>query len=129
MRYGSATIASSTSMASSFVSKGIDLQQEWIYSIQANWNGSAVGEFKLQVSNDNVPVTQASGPSLYTNAATFVQNWADYTGSASSTSVSAGSSTFVWNVLYPGYRWVRVAYTASSGTGTCTSINYFGKGQ
>lgn len=65
-------------------------------AIQAVWTGSPVGTLKLQISNDNVTYT-------------------DYTGS--STAVS-GAGNFIWNLLDVGYRYIRVAYTAASGSGT-----------
>lgn len=113
-------------MSSNIFSSGIDLQQEWIYSIQALWSGPSVGELKLQISNDN-PSPPLSGPPG-TDPASKVVNWTTYSGSASSVSAQAGSSSFMWNVLYPGYRWTRVSYTAISGSGEL-SIQYFGKGQ
>lgn len=122
MRYGSAQLLTNSSMSTTVLSNGVDLQQEWIYAIQANWSGSAIGELKLQASNDNVVV----GPTG-TNPSVNVVNWATIAGTANSTSVQAGSSSFLWNVQYPGYRWVRVVFTASSGTGTL-GANYFGKG-
>lgn len=128
MRFGASTLLLNGSMSGSLVSNGVDLQQEWIYSIQANYSGinaaavAGAGTMKLQVSNDN-PAVQLSG-----SASSNVQNWTDYTGSLSSTSSLVGSSSFLWNVLYPGYRWVRFAYTAVSGSGVM-SVNYMGKGQ
>ena len=109
-------------MSSNIFSTGLDLQQDWIYSIQALWSGSALGTLKLQISNDNVVVKPAGA----VDPAVNVVNWTDYTGSLSSTSGAAGSSNFMWNVLYPGYRWVRAAYVNASGSGALT-IQYFGK--
>ncbi len=125
MRFGSANLVTNGSMSGNVTSNGIDLQQEWIYSIQALWSGSGIGELKLQVSNDN-PSPPLSGPAG-TDPAAKVVNWTTYSGSASSTSATSGSSNFMWNVVYPGYRWVRVVYTATSGSGALT-CQYFGKG-
>lgn len=127
MRFGTAPLLTNGSMSASLTSHGIDLQQDWIYSIQALWSGPSVGELKLQISNDN-PSPQLSGPAGGLDPAAKVVNWTNYSGSASSTSATAGSSNFMWNVLYPGYRWVRVAYTAVSGSGAL-SVQFFGKGQ
>lgn len=110
-------------MASSLSSIGIDLNQTVMYSIQAVFSGSPVGTLKLQISNDIVPVAPVAGNPVGSNPAANVVNWTDYTGS--STAVSAAGN-FVWNVFDVGYRWVRVVYTRSSGTGTL-NITYSGK--
>lgn len=131
MRFGPAILLTNGSMSGNFTSFGKDLQQDWIYSIQANYTGvnaasvAGAGTMKLQVSNDN-PIPPLSGPPAADPAAA-VQNWTDYTGSLSSTSSVTGSSSFLWNVLYPGYRWVRMAYVAASGSGIM-SVNFIGKG-
>lgn len=131
MRFGPSVLLTNGSMSGSFTTFGVDLQQDWIYSIQANYSGvdgvsvAGAGTMKLQVSNDN-PAPPLSGPPGSDSAAA-VKNWTDYTGSAASTSSAIGSSSFLWNVLYPGYRWVRMAYTAVSGSGVM-SVNFIGKG-
>lgn len=131
MRFGSSVLTANGSMSGNITSFGIDLQQEWIYSIQANWYGiaggtSGAGSVKLQISNDN-PATQLSGPVTGTDPASLVTNWVDYAGTFSSVSASTGTSSFLWNVIYPGYRWVRAVYTQTSGSGVM-NINFFGKG-
>lgn len=115
-------LISNASMAANFISSVVDLQQTWIYSIQANWSGPTVGEFKLQVSNDIVPLVTTQDTPYFQPV-----NWSNYSGSTSSASAGAGSSNFVWNVLSPGYRWVRLVYTQSSGSGTL-SANILTKG-
>ena len=131
MRFSPSVILTNGSMSGNITSNGIDLQQDWIYSIQANYSGvnaaavAGAGTMKLQVSNDN-PIKPLSGPSTG-DPAVGVQNWTDYSGSLASTSSIAGSSSFLWNVLYPGYRWVRMAYTADSGSGIM-SATFLGKG-
>lgn len=133
MRFGTAPILTNGSMSVTTYSNGVDLQQDWIYSIQANFSGvnaasvCGLGTLKLQVSNDNPSQLAQTGPSGQ-NPAANVQNWTDYTGSLASTTAVAGSSSFLWNALYPGYRWVRMAYVAASGTGII-SAQFFGKGQ
>lgn len=132
MRFGSAVILTNGSMSGSFKSQGIDLQQDWLYSIQANYTGinaaavAGAGTMGLEVSNDNPP-RPLSGPPVGTDPAFGVQNWTSYSGSLASTSSLAGSSSFLWNVLYPGYRWVRLSYTAVSGSGIM-NVNFMGKG-
>lgn len=133
MRFGSAPLVTTGSMSGNIISNGIDLQQEWIFSVQANWWGalgapvnSGAGTLKLQISNDN-PVPTLSGPPNGADPAAKVVYWTDYSGSSQSVVAATGTSSFLWNVIYPGYRWVRAVYTATSGSGIMT-INYMGKG-
>lgn len=123
MRFAPVQLMTDGNMASSLSSIGIDLNQTVMYSIQAVFSGSPVGTLKLQISNDIVPVAPVAGNPVGSNPAANVVNWTDYTGS--STAVSAAGN-FVWNVFDVGYRWVRVVYTRSSGTGTL-NITYSGK--
>lgn len=131
MRFGYGTLLTTGSMSGNITSFGIDLQQDWNYAIQALYSGvnaasvAGAGTLKLQISTDN-PAPPLSGPPG-TDPAAGVKNWNDYSGSLSSTSSIAGSSSFLWNVAYPGYRWVRVAYTAVSGSGVL-SVQFTGKG-
>lgn len=117
MKPGPFQIVSNASMAAGFTSSAIDLQQVWIYSIQANWSGPTVGEFKLQISNDLTPLFPAQDVPYFAPV-----NWSNYSGSASSATAVAGSSNFMWNVVYNGYRWVRLVYTSSSGGGTLNAF-------
>lgn len=118
-------------MSGNIQSVGVDVAQTWAFAIQANFsgvNGTSVcglGTLKLQVSNDEVKPLQ-SGPPQGTDPAQYVQNWVDYSGTLSSTTASIGSSNFLWNISYPGYRWTRLVYVAASGTGVL-SATYFGK--
>lgn len=131
MRFGSAPILTNGSMSTGATSFGIDLQQEWAFSIQAVWTStssasqSGLGTLRLQASNDNAVVPMSGPPG--TDPAINVVNWVDVSGTFSSTSLSTGTSNFMYNVSFPGYRWVRLVYTAASGTGIM-SASYFGKG-
>ncbi len=131
MRFSQSVILTTGSMSGNVFSNGVDVRQDWAFSIQANYSGNiaamgnGLGTLKLQVSNDNVAIAP-SGPSG-TNPAERVQNWCDYTGTLASTSSSAGSSTFMWIVSSPGFSWVRMAYVAASGSGII-SANFSGKG-
>lgn len=98
-------------MSGDVASIGLDLQNMAIGSIQAVFTGSPNGTFKLQWSNDIVPIP-ASGAA---NLASSVVNWTDYTGS--SQAISAAGN-FGWVLGDTGYRWIRLVYTRSSGTGT-----------
>ncbi len=131
MRFSNASMLTNGSMSGTALSNGINVSQEWAFSIQANYTGdtapavAGLGTMKLQISNDNVQINP-SGPGSGDPAAK-VRNWCDYGGTLSSTSGVAGSSTFMWNISSPGFTWVRFAYVAASGTGVI-SVQYSGKG-
>lgn len=105
-------------MGASINSIGVDLQQLNLNSIQAVFTGSPVGTLSIQVSNDNVAVAAGANP------AANVVNWSDYTGSSSAVS---GAGNLTYNLTFAGYRWVRLVYTRSSGTGTLNAT-FTGKG-
>lgn len=119
MKYVHATLMTNGDMSGNLESNGEDLNQIFMFSIQAIFPGSPVGSLKLQVSNDSVPVSPVA-----TNPSNNVVNWVDYTQSITPVS-SAGN--FMWIVSDSGYRWVRLVYTAISGTGQLT-VSYSGKG-
>lgn len=93
----------------SCISSGIDLQQIGTLSLQAVYTGAPVGTLKVQVSADNVQPSQTANPTAN------VVNWTDYTGS--SVAISAAGNT-LYNMTFAGYRWARLVYTKTSGTGT-----------
>lgn len=115
MRFDQVQILTAGDLSQATVtSNGIDLQQLYVASIQAVYTGSPVGTFVVQVSNDIVKID----PSVANQAANVV-NWIDYSGS--SLAISAAGSN-MWNLTDMGYRWVRLKYTKTSGTGAVTAI-------
>ena len=127
MRFAPVRLLTNGNMATSINSNGEDLNQIFMYSIQAIWTGAPVGSLKLQVSNDDVPsapVGNATPGTAQANVSSNVVNWTDYTGS---TTAVSGPGDFMWIVSDGGYKWVRVVYTATSGTGSLT-VEYNGKG-
>jgi hypothetical protein len=88
------------------------LDQMFGYSLQIIFTGNPNGTLKLQGSNDSVQLIKDP------------VNWTDIQGS--SVVITASGNT-VYNVTDVMYNWVRVVYTAVSGTGTCV-INANGKG-
>lgn len=98
-------LSSSQSMAASFNSSSQQLLFVAMASIQAVFTGAPVGSFKLQISNDN-------------------SNWTDYSGS--DYEISAAGN-YVWILAVTPFAYVRVVYTRTSGTGSCT-ISCYGKG-
>lgn len=73
------------------------------YSVQAVFTGAPVGSIELQGSND-----------IETSSATPPTNWTSITDST--TAVTEAGSYLV-NVEFPAYSWVRLVYTFTSGTG------------
>lgn len=84
------------------IAKNID--ESVSYSVQAVFTGSPVGSIELQGSND-VETSSANPPS----------NWTTITDSITAVT-EAGS--YLINVEFPAYSWVRLVYTFTSGTGT-----------
>jgi hypothetical protein len=82
----------------------------WGYAVQVIVTGTAAGTVKLQGSCD-------PGPNANFQAAndTTVINWTDI---ANSSQPVTGAGTVTYDVVKTAYPWVRVVYTASSGTGT-----------
>lgn len=125
MRFAPVQIMSNVSMTTSANSIGIDVNQAALASIQASWTGAtANGTLKLQISDDIVPVDPSNTNPVGADPAGLVQNWSDYTGSMTTVS---GPGNFLWNMVYVGFRWVRLVYTATSGTGTINAT-FSGKG-
>lgn len=94
------------------------------FSYQAVLTGAPVGTLKLQMSNDRGNTTnngQAASGST-TNAG--VTNWTDITGSSFAV---AAAGNWGWDYTLPGFRWVRLVYTATSGTGSM-SVTFQAKG-
>ncbi len=109
-------------LAASFNLKPIWLGHVAIAAIQVMFSGAApTGSFKLQASCD-AGNHRASGEA---NQYATVTNWTDVANSA--TAVSASGSV-LWNIADPGYQWVRVVWTFTSGTGTVSSARCTQKG-
>lgn len=112
-------------MTTSSKSIGIDINQEFSWSIQASWTGTPTGTLTIEVSNDIVPIASMVGNPVGPNPAANVVNWSTYTGSSVPVTGTSGNWMYI-SQLGP-YRWVRLSYTAISGTGTLNAV-MFGKG-
>src|SRR5574343_407072 len=104
-------ISAPVAMAASFELRPVWLAHIANYSIQLVFTGSPGGNFKLQASNDEGYIDSAGGAQQYTN----VVNWTDIADSAQTIS-AAGDH--MWTVENAGYNWVRVVWTAASGSGS-----------
>lgn len=96
-------------------SQAIQVYNVLNYAIQIVFTGTPTGNFKLQASNDSAINAIASGNYLPPNAPV---NWTDI---ANSTFTVSAAGSVMWNFDDPGYNWVRVVYTDTSG-GTSTAI-------
>lgn len=110
-------------MSGDLSSIGIDMNQVPMASIQAVYTGSPVGLLKVQISNDIVQVAASPTNPVGSDPAANVVNWTDYTGSNEPVN---GADNFVWNLLMVPYRWVRIKYIRTSGTGLL-NITFSGK--
>lgn len=80
-------------------SPGIPMDKVQAMGIQAVWTGTPVGNFTVQVSNDNVTFTTLSG---------------------SSVAAGGAAGNFYWKDSSPAYKYVQVSYTGTSGSGSAT---------
>lgn len=98
-------ILNNTSMATDVTSIGYSASH--LMSIQNVFSGSPVGSIKLQSSNDQVTTED------------LITNWYDV---EDSTKVVNGSGIGNYNIHDFAFKWIRIKYTATSGTGNITSI-------
>lgn len=103
----------STDASSSFNSLAYALENVVLFYIALTVTGSSLmGSVKLQVSGE--PIT-STDPTYQPSSA----SWVDYGGTTNPSSQPVtGSGIVAWNVDAVGFPWIRVVYTASSGTGT-----------
>lgn len=109
---GGEQIGSGNSAAISQQSEPVDLNYRYGIAIQAVFTGSPVGTARLQGSCDfgarNQP--QAGGNDQ-------VVNWTDI---ADSDAAITGAGSASWNFQGSFYKWIRLVYISTSGTGTIT---------
>lgn len=109
------------SMAGSFTTDAVNLISIYAYAIQVSWTAGStpVGTFKLQASNDAGDNGSGQGVSLPVN-------FTDVTNSFQSISGTPGSIMYDINAC--AYRWVRLVYTATSGSATVSDATVNVKG-
>lgn len=108
------------------MSIGITSDPIWLghianYSIQIVFTGTPVGSFKLQMSNDDGRITQ---PTIQTQDFGVI----NYTDIADSNQAISAAGNHAYTVENAGYRWVRLVYTPTSGSGTITVARFNIKG-
>ena len=91
------------SMASTITGPSCSLTDLPKYCFQTVYTGctNAVGTFQIQGSNDNT-------------------NWVPITGATVTLSTFTGSDTDLYEIIQASYYYVRLVYTATSGSGTLT---------
>lgn len=100
-------------LGASFDSAPFRIESQVYTAIQAVWTGTLpIGVLKVQASND-----QGTD-----NVGTGVTNWSDIPASGSlnpaTVSVSGASGNGLFEIREAGYKWIRVVYTRTSGTGS-----------
>ena|ERR1019366_3572742 len=85
-------------MSGNITSLATNLDETCTYNIQATFTGSPVGSIKVEGSDDPVLL--------------------GYTDITDSIAPITTSGNYMLNVEFPGYSWVRLVYTFTSGTGT-----------
>lgn len=95
-----ANLIKTTTATGTLTSPAFDLGDITTYSVYVAFTGSdVVGALTLEASDNNV----------------------SYITVASSSQAVATSNDHVWSVTGAGYRWVRVKYVHTSGTGNITA--------
>ncbi len=123
MKVAPFTLVNSAALTSGYTSSAMDMSQVILMTVQSTYSGPLLGELSLQVSNDVVPIyTQIDAPYFQPTI------WTKYSGTVSSTVAAAGSTTLLWNLTDIGFRWARVSFIASSGSGTLEKVNVLTKG-
>lgn len=122
MRVGSDTlIDASVNLATPWTSEAVWLGHVTGFSIQLVFSGAPEGSWRLQASND---AGQSNAPTEALQS-TNITNW---TLIEDSSQLVAESGDHTWNVQSPGYRWVRVQWLPTAGSGSLTSARFSTKG-
>lgn len=121
MRIGNDELNMDSDLSASQTSEPVWLGHIANFSIQVVFTGTPGGNFKLQMSNDEGNPTAAKEADRDYK----IENWTDIADSAFTVSAAGDVA---WNYRDCGFRWVRVVYTQTSGSGTITSIRFNVKG-
>lgn len=111
--YGPYTVLTAGDMSGNLTSPGVDMLSLPFGAIELIWVGTPTGTFSVDGSIDAV-----SNSSL-------VSNWYP-TGTFVNSPAGSSSSTLI-NLMGIGFRWLRISYTRTGGSGSL-SVKIFGKG-
>lgn len=107
------TLFSAQSMASSLTSTAVEVKNQDNVGFQLHWTGSPTGTFSVQVSSDHMQDIEGN--------ITVPGNWITLPLSPGIVASGAPDDAYIdLNQLSAQY--VRVVYTAASGTGSLTAI-------
>jgi hypothetical protein len=112
MKFAQDNIILNGDMSANIESSPILLDQIYGFAMQAVYTGAPDGTLKIQVSCD------------ITSFADKIVNWDDLAGSSV---VISGPDITTYNVDAQFYKWVRIVYVFSSGTGVL-NVAYNSKG-
>lgn len=107
---GGELIGSGTDASVNQQSAGVNLNYRYGIAIQAVFTGAPNGTVSLQGSCD-----YGSRESIQPNGDDLVVNWTDI---ANSSAPVTGAGTASWNFQGTFYKWIRMIYVSSSGSGT-----------
>jgi hypothetical protein len=105
----------SNNMNSTLKGSAIDVSSAFGFSFIVRWTGSPVGTLSIQASNYVQVGNETPPDSSFT------------TDSVATLAVSAAGEK-LFNISDVGYRWVRLVWTFTSGTGTFTVAQFNSKG-
>lgn len=108
-------------LSSSFTTDAVNLISIYAYSIQVSWSAgtSPVGSFSLQGSNDSGDLGSGQGVTKPVNFTTIT---------SSPQAVSGTPGSILYDVTACSYRWVRLVYTAASGSAIISDATMNAKG-
>jgi hypothetical protein len=104
-----------TNLAGSLNSSAILIEHIAMVGLSLAWTGTFNGSFKIQVSNDTH------------DTPTY---WHDINSSVINVAAGSylGAAGYTYSLSDCSYRWIRLAYTFTSSTGTLTSCDLMLKG-
>jgi hypothetical protein len=106
-------IANAASSAASFNSTATHVMYSDNIGIQISWTGTTTGTFAIQASNDAVLPFNGGAPTGGT--------WSTYTVTSPPTPAGTAGNGIITVNQFP-FAFIRLAYTATSGTGTITAV-------
>lgn len=109
------------------LSAGFNLDPIWLghamdFSIQLVFTGTPAGTFKLQASADKGTSTKGEG---FYDLNSTLGNWTDID---CSDQILTEAGDHMWTGQDLGFRWVRVVWTPTGGSGSLTSAQFSTKG-
>lgn len=106
-----------TSMGANLTSNAIKIDHIAMLSLSLAWTDTPTGDLKIQVSNYAGPLS----------APTY---WDDLSPSAAAIAAGLlnGSSSVTYIISDTAFKWYRIVYTRTSGTGTLTVADMMLKG-